>query len=355
MDTVNTETMLSKPDPSHHYLRCKREDRSECTVDLTELEEALDGLDFLEYYFLPASGRTVCVSIDEALGDLDDEEEQEIPEDTETLSIDRIDSRTRFEWMEEFANSVHSITGRFQLTEALRRQKPFRNFKDVLTQFPKLRELWFTFEKQKLKAAAIALIEDLEWEILEVVDDRPDVDFSEPQDASIHAPITEEERTWILRGAWEVAQKGGRTQLALLLKGSKNKVLLKHRLDEAPAYGKLSLLTIPEIENRIDQTIRQGVVALARHGDLPLIVLTPEGWSHIQPWAHGEEVRRAIMANEPTLKGIVVAWRNRQRAEQLQLLEALTSLPADQVRPVLEAWHDVSGKEMRARIEQLFH
>ena len=70
--------MLSKPDPSHHYLRCKRDDGSECTVDLTELEEAL--------------------------ADLDDEEEQEIPGDTETLPIDRIENRTRFEWMEEFAH-----------------------------------------------------------------------------------------------------------------------------------------------------------------------------------------------------------------------------------------------------------
>ena len=86
--------------------------------------------------------------------------------------------------MEEFANSVHSITARFQRTEALRRQKPFRNFKDVLTQFPKFCELWFAFEQQKLKAAAIALIEDLDWKILEEVDDRPEVDFSEPQDAS---------------------------------------------------------------------------------------------------------------------------------------------------------------------------
>src|SRR5262245_61384638 len=257
--------------------------------------------------------------------------------------------------MEEFANSVHSLTAWFQLTEALRRQKPFRNFKDALTQFPKLRELWFAFEQQKIKAAAIALIEDLDWEILEEVDDRPEVDFSEPEDASIHAPITEEEAVWILRGAWEVANKGGRTQLALLLKGSKNKELLKHRLEEAPAYGRLSLLTIPEIENRIDQTIRRGDLALARHGDLPLIVLTPEGWSHIHPWAHREEVRRATMASESTLKEIIVAWRNRRRDEQVQLLEALKSLSADQVSPVLEAWHAVSGKEMRARIEELFH
>src|SRR2546426_4873021 len=59
--------MLSKPDPSHHYLRCKRDDGPECTVDLTELEEAFDRVDFLEYYFLPAIGRTVSVSMKRSL------------------------------------------------------------------------------------------------------------------------------------------------------------------------------------------------------------------------------------------------------------------------------------------------
>jgi hypothetical protein len=150
-----------------------------------------------------------------------------------------------------------------------------------------------------------------------------------------------------------MALKGGRTQLALLLKGSRNKDLLKHRLQEAPAYGKLSLLTIPEIENRIDQAIREGYVDLTRQGDFPLIVLTPEGWADVQPWAYREEVRHAGMADGRTLKQIVATWKNRPRDQQV-LLEAFRSLPAEQARPILEAWHGASGKEMRARIEQLF-
>jgi hypothetical protein len=184
-------------------------------VDLTELEEALDGFDFLEYYFVPATGRTVPVKIDEDFDDLDDEdeEEQQIPEDAETLPIDRLNSRTKFKWMEEFANSVHSVTARFQ---------------------------------------------------------------------------------------------------------------------------------------------QQGDVDLVRHGDLPLIVLTSQGWLHVQTWVHGEEVRRATMANQSTLKQIVLEWRHRPRDTQVQLLETLKSFPAGQVGPVLETWHAVCGKEMRARIEQ-FH
>jgi len=59
-------------------------------------------------------------------------------------------------------------------------------------------------------------------------------------------------------GSWEIATSGGRSQLGLLLKGSKDKRLLKHNLQASPAFGQLSFLTLEEIENRIDHVIRKG-------------------------------------------------------------------------------------------------
>jgi hypothetical protein len=343
--------MSTQREPAHDCLRCRREDGSAVTVNLTELQEALEGTDFLEYYFLPETGRTVSILKDQDLDDLEEDEESPIPEDAESLPVDPIDSRTKFEWMEEFTESVQSVTAKFQLTEALRRQKPFRNFKDALAQLPKLQDLWFAFEAQKTKVAAIAFLEELDWEVLNVMAD-PELDFSEPQDPSIHAPITEEELTWILRGAWQVAGRGGRTQLALLLKGSQNKDLLKHHLDKAPAYGKLSLLTIPEIQDRIDQAIRKGDIGVVRSGDLPLIALTDEGWSVVQPWAHAEEIRRAA-ADKATLQRVIYDWRNRPRKEQVQLLGVFQTFSRDQVAAILEAWQIVAGKEIRAQIQRI--
>ena len=343
---------MSTQTDNHNYLRCRRDDGTEVTVDLTELEEALEGMDFLQYYFLPGTGRTVSIPKDADLNAFDDDEEPVIPEDAETLPIDPIDSRTKFEWMEEFTESVQSVTAKFQLTEALRRQKPFRHFKEVLAQLPKLQDLWFAFEAQKTKAAAIELIEELDWEILDVIHDE-ELDFSEPQDPSIHAPITEEELTWILRGAWAVARRGGRTQLGLLLKGSQNKDLPKHHLDKAAAYGKLSLLTIPEIQDRIDQAIRKGDIAVVRSGELPLIALTDEGWARVQTWAHAEEIRRAATADMSTLRRIISDWRNRPRKEQAQLVEACRSLPHADVAPILKAWYSAAGKEIREQIERV--
>jgi hypothetical protein len=104
--------------------------------------------------------------------------------------------------------------------------------------------------------------------------------------------------------------------LSLLLKGSKNKSVLKHGLDQSPVYGKLSYLTIEEIENRIDQLIRKGELRTEFFGDLPLILLTDQSWLLIQPWAHEYECQLAAAADARTLTDILSNWRNRRREEQ---------------------------------------
>ncbi len=154
----------------------------------------------------------------------------------------------------------------------------------------------------KLKLEAIAWIQSLDWEILEVFDHRPLKDVSIDIDPAQRVPPTREEREWILRGASEIAAKGGRSQLALLLKGSKDKKLLKHHLDHSPAYGKLSFLTIEEIENRIDHLIRKNDLRVEFFGDLPLILLTDSAWEHVRAWSNALECRQAATADERALK-----------------------------------------------------
>src|SRR2546428_5804984 len=61
----------------------------------------------------------------------------------------------------------------------------------------------------------------------------------------------------------------------------------------------------------------------------------------------------ATIANESTVKEIVVAWRNRRRDEQVQLLETVKSLSADQVSPVLEAWHYFVSMDPEQRLRPI--
>ena len=126
---------------------------------------------------------------------------------------------------------------------------------------------------------------------------------------------------------------------------------LKHGLDQSPVYGKLSYLTIEEIENRIDQLIRNGELRSEFFGDLPLILLTDQSWLSIQPWAHEYECHLAASADARRLTEILNDWRNRRREEQHQLLESMASTERGAARRVLQAWHGLAGKEMRSRIE----
>jgi hypothetical protein len=330
------------------FVRVRHPSGEELNIDLIELEDALQGVAPGDYYLLPKSGRVIFLSSDE----MEDEgEEAVIPDDEEALPIDTIESRVQFRWMEEFIDTVHSIAAQNALRDALRHKRPFRNFKDALMEFPVLRKKWFQFEAQKVKTEAVDLLESLDFEILEIVDPRPLESITEEIDAAENVLLTVEEHECILRGAWQVAAKGGRSQLSLLLKGSKNKSVLKHGLDQSPVYGKLSYLTIEEIENRIDQLIRKGELRTEFFGDLPLILLTDQSWLRIQPWANEYECHLAASADARTLTEILNNWRNRRREEQHQLLEAMVSTERESARRVLQAWHGLAGKEMRSKIE----
>jgi hypothetical protein len=329
------------------FVRARHPGDEELTIDLIELEDALQGVQPGDYYLLPNPGRIIFISSEE----MDDESEEAVALDDEALPIDGIDSRVRFRWMEEFIGTVHSIAAQNALRNALRHKRPFRNFKDALMEFPVLRKKWFQFEALKIKTDAVNLLESLDFEILEIVDPRPLESITEEVDAAENVPLTTEEHECILRGAWQVAAKGGRSQLSLLLKGSKNKSVLKHGLDQSPVYGKLSYLTIEEIENRIDQLIRKGELRTEFFRDLPLILLTDQSWLRIQPWAHEYECQLAATADARTLTDILNNWRNRRREEQHQLLESMALTERGSARRVLQAWYGLAGKEMRSKIE----
>jgi hypothetical protein len=340
------------------YIRAKRPDGSECTIDLIELETAFDD-DMAEYFFDPESGRIVSHLKPDPFGygRIEEDGEGETSEnevvEEEWLPIDRISSREQFEWMEEFITTVYSITAQTALRQALAQRKPFRNFKDALMGYPGVRGQWFRFEDAKRRGYAVDFVESLDWEVMEVVDNRPARAAAEQEiDPAEKLAPTREEREWILRGASEIAAKGGRSQLALLLKGSKDKKLVKHGLNRSEAYGKLSILTIEEIENRIDHLIRQGQLRVEFFGDLPLIIITDGVWEEVRTWSNVQEWRRAVAASERELGDILLQWRNLPRSEQLHLLVAAASLDSGSALRILRAWHSLAGKEMRARIEE---
>ena len=84
-------------------------------------------------------------------GELENEENIEIDENR-YLEINPPHSGEKWKWMEEFALDQQDNPNLFnKLADALRGNKSFRRFKDVLLNFPDDRENWFAFENKKLR------------------------------------------------------------------------------------------------------------------------------------------------------------------------------------------------------------
>lgn len=94
---------------------------------------------------------------------------------------------------------------------------------------------------------------------------------------------TEEEIKAILRAADELIYSGGRSMLAKILKGSKDKKLLEMKLDRCPSYGYYGNITINDITKRIDWMILNDYLKIDYNGRLPMIVFANKGWETYQP------------------------------------------------------------------------
>jgi len=90
--------------------------------------------------------------------------------------------------------------------------------------------------------------------------------------------LTDDEVRAILRAADPLIAVGGRSMLAKILKGSKDKKVLEHGLGQCPAYGYYWELTLQEIKSRIDWMIKRGYLEIEYDYQLPMIVFSEKGW-----------------------------------------------------------------------------
>ncbi len=93
--------------------------------------------------------------------DLDEAGEGEDPDDElgaldpldsgRFVGIEPVASHEGFRWMEDFASAQQDRV-RERLLDALDRPRPFRRFKDALHEFPQVRDAWYRYEEEKLRA-----------------------------------------------------------------------------------------------------------------------------------------------------------------------------------------------------------
>jgi superfamily II DNA helicase RecQ len=91
--------------------------------------------------------------------------------------------------------------------------------------------------------------------------------------------LPEPELHAILRAADDLIGSAGRSMLAKILKGSKDKKLLELGLDRNPSYGFYKDLTLEQIMEKVDHMILTDFLEIQYSGKLPMIIFTPRGWA----------------------------------------------------------------------------
>lgn len=166
--------------------------------------------------------------------------------------------------------------------------------------------------------------------------------------------LSAEEIALILRGADDLIMCGGRTLLAKVLKGSREKKLIELELDQSPAYGKLDHLTLDEILARVDWLILNDYLAIEYDGRLPLLVYTQRGWEIERDTYTAEMQARVdtLIAGSDTPPDLT--WLNdRNREVVMLLLDRIERTGDPCYLPALETWSNNTYNKIRRRIRQV--
>jgi len=155
----------------------------------------------------------------------------------------------------------------------------------------------------------------------------------------------------ILRAADELIDTGGRTMLSKILKGSKDKKLLDHGLEQCPVYGFYRHLTLTEIAYRIDYVIENGYLEIEYSSRLPVIVYTEKGWE-IERETYAEELFQKL---EDLLDGsdfsFVAELKDRNRGMILLLIDKIRNTDNPNFIPLLRAWQFIEYTKVRHAIQ----
>lgn len=165
--------------------------------------------------------------------------------------------------------------------------------------------------------------------------------------------LTDEEIKAILRAADEIIATGGRSMLAKILKGSKDKKVLEHGLDQCPVYGYYKELTLLEITNRIDWMIEKGFLDIEYRDRLPLLVFSEMGWE-IERETYAEELLQKLTT---LLAGkdfsFVQELKDRNRGMILLLIKKIKLTGNARFIPLLKAWKEIEYKKVQVEIQRV--
>jgi len=178
---------------------------------------------------------------------------------------------------------------------------------------------------------------------------KPRVDY-QLSDLNGLAVMAEEDVKNILRAVDEIILMAGRTMLAKILKGSKDKKLLEKGLDQCPSYGYYHQLSIEEITKKIDWMIVNGFLDIDYNGRLPMIGFSNKGWDTYKPIYANELYQKILNVTDDNSNDLIKKLKQTNRKVIEILLQRIAESRNIGFISFLTQWEAVEVKKVRAMI-----
>lgn len=172
-------------------------------------------------------------------------------------------------------------------------------------------------------------------------------------DAGEIKDLPQEDIRMILRGADELISTGGRSMLAKILKGSKDKKIFEYKLNECPAYGYYQDMKLDDISKCIDWMIKKDYLRIEYDYRLPLLVFSEKGWQ-IEKETFAQELYRRMCLDVTEKKGrVIFEMKEVNRQVVMCVLDKIEKEGTEEFLPYLEAWKMLEVKKVAARISEV--
>lgn len=172
-------------------------------------------------------------------------------------------------------------------------------------------------------------------------------------DAGEIKDLPQEDIRMILRGADELISTGGRSMLAKILKGSKDKTIFKYKLNECPAYGYYQDMKLDDISKCIDWMIKEDYLRIEYDYRLPLLVFSEKGWQIEKETFAQELYQRMCLDVEEKKVRVIFEMKEVNRQVVMRVLDKIEKEGTAEFLPYLEAWKMLEVKKVAARIAEV--
>ena len=165
--------------------------------------------------------------------------------------------------------------------------------------------------------------------------------------------LPQEDIRMILRGADELISTGGRSMLAKILKGSKDKKILEYKLNECPAYGYYHDMKVDDVSKCIDWMIKKDYLRIKYDYRLPLLVFSEKGWEIDKETFAEELYQRFFLDIKEKNARVIFEMKEVNRQFVMRVLDKIEKDGTEEFLTCLEAWKLLEVKKVATRIAKI--